>query len=152
SWPAGVEEPSEFGTMYWLMGQNTATIDVTISADAAPGSYDLRGELFFMACTEEMCLAPSVVELNWPVEVVAPDYAADSTVDPYVFNESFPVSYVEDFSLPVDETELADSDEDPLAAIASAGAANESGGGNVDNLLGALEEKQENKAELPFGT
>ncbi|MEZ5337326.1 MAG: thioredoxin family protein [bacterium] len=110
-WPAAHLEKSEIGDMYWLVGQNTATIEATINADAAPGRYMLTGKLFFMACTEEMCLAPSLVELSWPVDVVASDFAGEITVDPGVFSESFPVSYAQDFSLPPDEEEQSDGGE-----------------------------------------
>ncbi len=102
-WPAAYLEPSEIGDMYWLMGQNTATIAATVDPGAAPGQYELTGKLFFMACTEEMCLTPSLVELSWPVEVVPADYAAEIAVDNEVFTRPYPVSYREDYSLPEEE-------------------------------------------------
>ncbi|MCB1218887.1 thioredoxin family protein [bacterium] len=145
-WPAAHLEKSEIGDMYWLVGQNTATLEATINADAAPGRYMLTGKLFFMACTEEMCLAPSLVELSWPVDVVASDFAGEITVDPGVFNESFPVSYAQDFSLPVDEDEAAADSDDAAAAAGKA----DSGSGAAGSLLSQLEQSKAEKAPIPF--
>ncbi|MCB1187553.1 thioredoxin family protein [bacterium] len=142
-WPAAHLEKSEIGDMYWLMGQNVAKIEATISPDAAPGKYMLTGKLLFMACTEEMCLAPSLVELSWPVEVVASDFAGDIMVDPGVFNESYPVSYAQDFSLPPAEDEGSGIDETGDGGGEAAVA-----GSTESWLLDMLRNKE--KKQLPF--
>ena len=150
-WPAAHLAKSEIGDMYWLMGQNVAKMEATINPDAAPGKYMLTGKLFFMACTEEMCLAPSLVELNWPVEVVASDFAGDIMVDPGVFNESYPVSYAQDFSLPPAEDEGSGIDEtgDGGGDAAVAGST-DGGGGAAGDLLGKLKQSKAEKEPIPF--
>ena len=134
SWPAAQVEESPVGTMYWLMGQNTATMEVAIHPDAAPGNYELTGSLLFMACTPEMCLAPNKPDYSWSIEVLPADYAVEIAVDSEVFTREVPVDYVNDFSLPVEE-----------AAETSASEAASDGW-----LLALLKQNTSEKEPIPF--
>jgi thiol:disulfide interchange protein len=135
-WPAAHAEESAIGTMYWLMGQNVATVEATINADTAPGTYELTGSLFFMACTAEMCLSPNKPEYSWTVEVLPADYEGEIAVDSEVFTRVRTVDYTNDYSLPVEE------DEPELAADA----ADSSDGW----LLAMLRESKAGKEPIPF--
>lgn len=107
-WPEAHAEESQIGTMYWLMGQNVATVEATINANTAPGIYELTGSLFFMACTTEMCLAPSKPDFSWTLEVLPADYAGEIAVDGEAFTRLRSVDYTNDYSLPVDEEEAVE--------------------------------------------
>lgn len=54
--------------------EGQAPIFVTLSASEQidPGSYDLDASLVIQACDNEVCLAPSTVQLSIPVEISAP--------------------------------------------------------------------------------
>ncbi len=69
-WPQGVKH----GDQLWLEGQPVVTIQGRLAMNAAPGPKKFYAVSTFMACTENMCLAPSEVLLEWPIEVVAADY------------------------------------------------------------------------------
>lgn len=84
--PPGEEHESQ----RWLTGQPVIYATGKLAADAAPGPRAFSAQLMFSACTEEMCLAPSQVELRWNVEVL-----------PKGANSEEPVLSLEELKAPV---------------------------------------------------
>ena len=79
-WPEGVNKPSTGGDMWILTGPNVVTIKGKLAADAAPGPRTFTAQAMFSLCTEEMCLPPSQVSLEWNLEVVPADFAGQIAV------------------------------------------------------------------------
>jgi|GEM_PF-2271812 len=80
-WGEVVFPPGErHDTQMWLTGQPVIHVTGRLAADAAPGPRTFTAQFLFSACTEDMCLAPSQIELRWELEVVAPGEALDQTV------------------------------------------------------------------------
>jgi thiol:disulfide interchange protein len=76
-WPAGTLHETPIGDAYWLVGQTIVLIPGTVAADAAPGPRTFTGKVLLSACSEEFCLAPNEVPLEWQIEVVPADYAGE---------------------------------------------------------------------------
>ncbi len=73
-WPAGTLHETPVGDAYWLVGQPVVLVSGEVAADAAPGLRKLAGQVLFSACSEEFCLAPSQVPVEWTIEVVPADF------------------------------------------------------------------------------
>ena len=78
-WPAGILHETPLGDAYWLLGQQVVLIPGTVAADAAPGARTVTGTLLISACSEEFCLAPNQVPVQWEIEIVPADYAGEIT-------------------------------------------------------------------------
>jgi len=74
--PPGEEHDGQM----WLTGQPVVTINGKLAGDAAPGMRTFTAQLLISACTQDMCLAPSQIELSWELEVVPADYAGEIAV------------------------------------------------------------------------
>lgn len=49
-------------------------VDFRVDKTAKPGSITFAGEVTVQACSDELCLAPSDLEVNVPVEILRPIY------------------------------------------------------------------------------
>jgi thiol:disulfide interchange protein len=100
-WADPVFPAGEFNDgQYWMTGQPVVTITGRLSEDAEPGERMFSGNTVFSACTEDFCLAPSEVRLEWNLRVVAADYAGEIPVTPVAkLLEPVEVDYGE-FTLP----------------------------------------------------
>jgi thiol:disulfide interchange protein len=67
---------------YILHGQQVVLIRGKVAPDAEPGDRTFKAQFMFNTCTDEMCLAPSQLALEWPVEVVKSDYSTTVAVIP----------------------------------------------------------------------
>jgi thiol:disulfide interchange protein len=76
-WPAGTLHETQIGDAYWLVGQPVVLIPGKVAVDAAPGPLTLTAKVLFSSCSEEFCLAPSEVPVEWKFEVVPADYAGE---------------------------------------------------------------------------
>jgi len=72
--PPGEDRESQM----WLTGQPVIYVSGKLADDAEPGEREFTAQIMFSACTEEMCLAPSQIELSWKVEVLAADAPAST--------------------------------------------------------------------------
>jgi thiol:disulfide interchange protein len=79
-WPEGVNKPSTGGDMFILYGPNVVTIKGKLADSAAPGPRTFTAQAMFSLCTEDMCLPPSQVSLEWNMEVVPADFAGQIAV------------------------------------------------------------------------
>jgi thiol:disulfide interchange protein len=80
-WSDAVFPPGEeHDGQMWLSGQPVVTVTGTLTDDVAAGLHTFTAQLMFSACTEEMCLMPSLIELSWEIEVVPVDYAGEIPV------------------------------------------------------------------------
>jgi len=79
-WPEGEKKTTTGGDMYVLYGQNVITISGKLAADAKPGARTFSAMMMVSACTEEMCLPPSQVKLEWQMEVVPASFAGQIAV------------------------------------------------------------------------
>lgn len=52
-------------------GEAPIFVSISVSEDLEPGSYQIPASLRIQACDNEVCLAPTTVELNIPVEISA---------------------------------------------------------------------------------
>ena len=101
-WGEVVFPPGEMHESVSLLnGQPVATIAGRLSPTAAAGSHTFTARTTFSACTDDICLAPSTVTLQWEVEIVAVDYAGKIKTTPVgELRQSIDVNYHADFSLP----------------------------------------------------
>lgn len=76
TFPPGEEHESQM----WLTGQPVIYISGKLADTAEPGLQEFSAQLMFSACTEEMCLAPSQIDLKWALEVLPPGAASDQPV------------------------------------------------------------------------
>ncbi len=51
-------------------GETPILFTISTAADLIPGQYVIKGELTVQACDDQVCLAPSTLAVNIPVEVV----------------------------------------------------------------------------------
>jgi thiol:disulfide interchange protein len=80
AWEAPVfPKDTEHHGQLWLEGQPVITIRGKLKPDAAPGKKAFHAVTTFMSCTEDFCLSPSEVVLDWELEVV-PAGTATGTV------------------------------------------------------------------------
>jgi thiol-disulfide isomerase/thioredoxin len=71
AWGEFVFPPGEAReSQMWLTGQPVIYVSGKLADDAEPGEREFTAQIMFSACTEEMCLAPSQIELSWNVEVL----------------------------------------------------------------------------------
>lgn len=88
--PEGIKKDDSGGDMYAVYGQNVVTVKGKLAADAKPGPRSFTAQMLFSACTEDFCLMPSKVQVEWQMEVVPADFAG-----------SIPVAALTELSQPV---------------------------------------------------
>lgn len=70
------------GDMYILHGQQVVLIHGTVAPEAETGERKFSAQFMFNTCTEEFCLAPSTLDLTWPMEIVRADEAVNAEIVP----------------------------------------------------------------------
>jgi DsbC/DsbD-like thiol-disulfide interchange protein len=94
-------------------GTAIAHIPVTIAEDAAPGDVEVKIEVYYQACDDQVCIIPTTEPANVSFTIVDPDALGDlSEPDPSIFSEAARVGEPGDH----DEIETPSTTEAPAAA------------------------------------
>ncbi|MCC7479597.1 thioredoxin family protein [bacterium] len=80
--PTGELKEDAGGEMWVIYGQSSVLIKGRVNPDAAPGPRTFSAKMMFSTCTEEFCLMPSRVSIEWPFEITAAPVAAATQITP----------------------------------------------------------------------